>query len=73
MPITPFILDQLYTPIIRLCVTPDEPIELLIQRAKVALYRAKTLGRNGVEYEPAQPLLPFDSLPFVPSAEQSEI
>lgn len=41
-----------------------EPIELLVKRAEVALYRAKTMGHNGVEYEPAQPLLPFDSLPL---------
>lgn len=47
----------------------DESIELLVQRAEIALYRAKTLGRNGVEYEPAQPMLPFDSLPFIPHTE----
>jgi hypothetical protein len=37
MPITPYILDQLYTPIIRLRVTPDEPVEpappITVQRA----------------------------------------
>jgi hypothetical protein len=37
MPITPFIRDQLYTPIVRLRVTPDEPAEpappVTVQRA----------------------------------------
>lgn len=51
------------------CDNADEPIELLLQRAEVALYRAKTLGRNGVEFEPAQPLLPFDALPVMARAE----
>jgi len=53
------------------CDGADEPIELLVQRAELALYRAKTMGRNGVEFEAAQPLLPFDALPLAVRAESS--